>query len=125
MPKINLSFEITENNISELNALLSKLAKEDAPFIKPAEPKIKMVEAVKEIVWSDEIEELKEQEPKAEEPKTTKKIEMADVRAAALKLSKANKQDEFKALLDKYNAAKLSDVAEADYPALLADLEAV
>lgn len=49
---------------------------------------------------------------------------MTDVRAVALKLSKAGKQTELKEIFAKYGADKLSGVAESDYPALMKDLEA-
>lgn len=60
----------------------------------------------------------------ADKAATTKGPSMTDVRAVALKLSKAGKQDTLKALFAKYNADKLSGVAESDYLALLEDLEA-
>lgn len=59
----------------------------------------------------------------AEEPVSTP-VSKTDVRALALKLSKAGKQNELKAIFQKYGADKLSAIAEADYPALLQDLEA-
>ncbi len=50
---------------------------------------------------------------------------LTDVRAVALRLSKAGKQAQLKEIFAKYGAAKLSDIAEEHYADLMADLEAV
>lgn len=51
-------------------------------------------------------------------------ISLTDVRAVALKLSKAGKQTKLKEIFAKYGAAKLSDISEEHYAELMADLEA-
>jgi len=65
----------------------------------------------------------KETEPvedkKKEEPKVTKEM----VRAAFSKLIKDGKQKEAKELTSKYGAAKLPDVKEEDYAAILKEAE--
>lgn len=72
---------------------------------------------------------------KVEKPKATPAVEekaasdtsaaptKTDVRAVALKLSKAGQQDKLKEIFGKYGADKLSGIAEADYSALMKDLE--
>lgn len=72
---------------------------------------------------------------KADKPKATPAAEekaasdtpaapsKTDVRAVALKLSKAGQQDTLKEIFSKYGADKLSGIAESDYPALMKDLE--
>lgn len=50
-------------------------------------------------------------------------ISLTDVRAVALKLSKAGKQKQLKEIFAKYGAEKLSDVAAEYYSDLLVDLE--
>lgn len=50
-------------------------------------------------------------------------VTKADVRALALKLSKAGKTDEIKAIFGNFGGSKLSDISEADYPELKRLLE--
>lgn len=54
--------------------------------------------------------------------KTEAKVELTDVRAVALKLSKAGKQDALKAAFAKFGGKKLSDIKPDDYAALMAEL---
>lgn len=51
-------------------------------------------------------------------------ISLSDVRAVALKLSKAGKQKQLKEIFAKYDAEKLSDIDAENYESLMADLEA-
>lgn len=60
--------------------------------------------------------------PQAEEPK---KYTFAEVRKAFSAKSHAGYTDQVKALIASYGADKLSAVKEEDYPALMADLEAL
>lgn len=53
---------------------------------------------------------------------TEAKVELTDVRAVALKLSKAGKQDVLKAAFAKFGGKKLSDIKPDDYAALMAEL---
>lgn len=65
--------------------------------------------------------------PQAEEPHTeapAKTYSKTDVKAVCLKLSKAGRQEELKAAFAKFGAKKLTEVAEADYPALMEALGA-
>lgn len=62
--------------------------------------------------------------PKAEPP-VTKKVTLEEVRAVLAAKSEAGKRKEVKDLLFKYDSGKLSGVKEEDYPALLADAEAL
>lgn len=64
-------------------------------------------------------------EAETETENETPAISLTDVRAVALKLSKAGKQTQLKEIFAKYGAAKLSDIAEEHYADLMADLEAV
>lgn len=49
-------------------------------------------------------------------------ISAQDVKAVCLKMSKAGRQTELKAAFAKFGGKKLSDIAEADYPALMKEL---
>jgi len=60
-----------------------------------------------------------------EKKQPTKTYAFADVRKAFSAKSHAGHTAEVKALINKYGADRLSDVKEADYPALMADLEAI
>lgn len=60
--------------------------------------------------------------PQAEERHTeapAKTYSKTDVKAVCLKFSKAGRQEELKAAFAKFGAKKLTEVAEADYPALM------
>lgn len=59
----------------------------------------------------------------AETEDATPAISLTDVRAVALKLSKAGKQAKLKEIFAKYGAAKLSDISEEYYADLMVDLE--
>lgn len=61
---------------------------------------------------------------KAEEP-TAPTYTFADVRKAFSAKSHAGYTSQVKELISKYGADRLSDVKEADYPALMADLEVI
>lgn len=70
------------------------------------------------------FEETKPAAP-APAPAVQEKITKTDVRAVALKLSKAGKSKELKAIFSEFGAEKLSEIKEDDYPALMAKLGAV
>lgn len=60
---------------------------------------------------------------KADTETTSEAVTKADVRALALKLSKAGKADEIKAIFANFGGSKLSDINESDYPELKKQLE--
>lgn len=92
--KITVTMELTQENLSKLRALLPDTEIPD----KPAE----------------------EDKPTGEEKPITK----TDIRAVALKLSKAGKQKELAAAFAKFGCKKLSDFDSRteDYPALMREL---
>lgn len=63
-------------------------------------------------------------EPAPDETEEAAEITLTDVRAVALKLSKAGKQKQLKEIFAKYGADKLSEIDAKDYDDLMADLEA-
>lgn len=81
-------------------------------------PKVE-AEVVGEDVPPTDTKESEPVEDKKEKPKVTKEM----VRAAFSKLIKAGKQKEAKELTSKYGAAKLPEVKEEDYAAILKDAE--
>lgn len=66
----------------------------------------------------------KEEKPK-ETPKQEKILSLTDVRAVLAEKSRNGYTAEVKALLNKHGADKLSEIDPAEYPALLADAEAI
>lgn len=112
--KITVTMELTQENLSKLRALLpdteipGQVSMFDSPSEKPVEP---TAEA-----------------PKTETPKTEDKpITKTDIRAVALKLSKAGKQKELADIFAKFGCKKLSDFDSRteDYPALMKELVSV
>lgn len=67
-------------------------------------------------------DEHAETTPPWEEKKPETKVNLTDVRAVALKLSKAGKQDVLKAAFAKFGGKKLSDIKSEDYGALMKEL---
>lgn len=114
--KITVTMELTQENLSKLRALLpnteipGQVSMFDSPSEKPVEP---TAEAPA---------------PVAEAPKTEDKpITKTDIRAVALKLSKAGKQKELADIFAKFGCKKLSDFDSRteDYPALMKELVSV
>lgn len=114
--KITVTMELTQENLSKLRALLpnteipGQVSMFDSPSEKPVEP---TVEAPA---------------PATETPKTEDKpITKTDIRAVALKLSKAGKQKELADIFAKFGCKKLSDFDSRteDYPALMKELVSV
>lgn len=107
--KITVTMELTQENLSKLRALLpdteipGQISMFDSPSEKPVEP---TAEA-----------------PKIEDKPITK----TDIRAVALKLSKAGKQKELADIFAKFGCKKLSDFDSRteDYPALMKELVSV
>ena len=114
--KITVTMELTQENLSKLRALLpdteipGQVSMFDSPSEKPVEP---VAEA---------------SAPAVETPKTENKpITKTDIRAVALKLSKAGKQKELADIFAKFGCKKLSDFDSRteDYPALMKELVSV
>lgn len=121
--KITVTMELTQENLSKLRALLpdteipGHVSMFDSPSEKPVEP---VAEAPKT--------EAPASAPEAEAPKTEDKpITKTDIRAVALKLSKAGKQKELADIFAKFGCKKLSDFDSRteDYPALMKELVSV
>lgn len=141
MTRITLTLELNPGDLSALCEVLPRLAAEDdTTATDQAERKTET-----SVNSGDTSKAADEKKPATAKPKTGKakgtapdtaaKAEqtpatdekapsMTDVRAVALKLSKAGKQTELKEIFAKYGADKLSGVAESDYPVLMKDLEA-
>ena len=107
--KITVTMELTQENLSKLRALLpdTEIPGQVSMFDSPSEKPVA---------------------PTAEAPKTEDKpITKTDIRAVALKLSKAGKQKELADIFAKFGCKKLSDFDSRteDYPALMKELVSV
>ncbi len=117
--KITVTMELTQENLSKLRALLpdteipGQVSMFDSPSEKPVEP---TAEAPK----TEDKPITKTEAPKTEDKPITK----TDIRAVALKLSKAGKQKELADIFAKFGCKKLSDFDSRteDYPALMKEL---
>lgn len=117
--KITVTMELTQENLSKLRALLpdTEIPGQVSMFDSPSE---KPVETSKT--------EAPAPAPATETPKTEDKpITKTDIRAVALKLSKAGKQKELADIFAKFGCKKLSDFDSRteDYPALMKELVSV
>lgn len=116
--KITVTMELTQENLSKLRALLpdTEIPGQVSMFDSPSE---KPVEAPK----TEGKPITKTEAPKTEDKPITK----TDIRAVALKLSKAGKQKELADIFAKFGCKKLSDFDSRteDYPALMKELVSV
>lgn len=118
--KITVTMELTQENLSKLRALLpdTEIPGQVSMFDSPSEKPV--AEAPKT--------EAPASAPATEAPKTEDKpITKTDIRAIALKLSKAGKQKELADIFAKFGCKKLSDFDSRteDYPALMKELVSV
>lgn len=122
--KITVTMELTQENLSKLRALLpdTEIPGQVSMFDSPSE---KSVEVPKTEAPAPATEAPA---PATEAPKTEDKpITKTDIRAVALKLSKAGKQKELADIFAKFGCKKLSDFDSRteDYPALMKELVSV
>jgi len=115
--------ELNQKTLDALQVLVNTVNGESAPE-EPTPAKLTRSKAQKP--KADPLADSPELDP---EPASVPKedddtpITMTEVRAEALKLSKAGKQSTLKEIFAKYdNATKLSDISENSYPALMTDL---
>lgn len=120
--KITVTMELTQENLSKLRALLpdTEIPGQVSMFDSPSE---KPVETSKTEAPAPATETPKTETPKTEDKPITK----TDIRAVALKLSKAGKQKELADIFAKFGCKKLSDFDSRteDYPALMKELVSV
>lgn len=129
MQQVTFTLDLTPENIAILCEVLPQFAsgsigtttpETTESKAAPAAPKAKPTAKVESPTPTAETTAKEEPAEKKDAPAVSK----TDVRAMALALSKAGKQDELKEIFAKYGAVKLSGVAEDDYPALMEDLVA-
>ena len=117
--QVSITLDLTQKTVDALQILINALDGKDVPkTAAPARP------AKAQKPKTDPLQdETPADEPEPETEIETEKVTMTEVRAEALKLSKAGKQTILKEIFAKYDSAtKLSDISESNYPALMADL---
>lgn len=118
MNKITLTLDLTPKNLDLLKAFCDE-TNATAKVSKTDEEKPKTKKATKKTAKPDDETPAPAKEDKKES------VTLTDVRAVALKLSKAGKQDALKEAFANFGAKKLSDVNADDYPALIEELNAI
>lgn len=100
--------------------------KQDAPAASQPEPEAAPApENAPEPEATPETETDVKAEPAPEAPAPEEKpVSKTDVRAVATALTKAGKRETLKVIFKKFGGEKLSDIKEADYPALMRELVA-
>ena len=135
MSQITLTLDLTHEMVNALHALVDALpakmeqisyTNQGVDETTPSEKSGASTKEKKEPAKpkNDKAKDTPPADVKTDTPPASDAPSKTDVRAIALKLSKAGKQDVLKKIFAKYDAEKLSGVAESDYPALMKDLEA-
>lgn len=120
--QITLTIDLTAENLEKLKVFCEETGA--APKAKPA-PKQKVAPAAKPEPKQEAPTEESPKENTAEQAAPAKAITLTDVRAVALKISKAGKSDVLKEIFAKFDATKLSEVPEDKYGDLMKELVAV
>ena len=133
MAQITMTFDLTPETLEVLKLLAGASTDKTEKTGKAApEPEQlsfddldsgKDKKSAKKTAAKDKKAAAPKEEP-AEEKDDAPEITLTDVRAVALKLSKAGKQKLLKEIFAKYGAEKLSDISVEHYADLMADLEA-
>lgn len=129
--QITLNLELTPENLDKLRIFCEevkaapaekKTTKKTAKTAEPAKTETTPAEATPAETTPASKPEAESEAPAEENVAAPTKT---DVRAVALKLSKAGKSDVLKEIFAKFGAEKLSDVKEEQYADLMKELNAV
>ncbi len=126
MAQITLTLDLTPETLEILKLLTGASTEKAGVEIQDAGETGKDKSPAKKTARKDKKPAAKETpaEPEPDETEEAPEITLTDVRAVALKLSKAGKQKQLKEIFAKYGADKLSEIDAKDYGDLMADLEA-
>lgn len=115
--EIKLKIEASEDLLNAINGLANALSK--------TTPTEKVKTAVKKPTTEvkEEAALPQESEPKKQDVETS--YTASEIKEMGQSVAAKGKKDEVKALISKYGASKLSDLAEADYNAFVKDLNAL
>ncbi len=78
-----------------------------------------------ETIYDPAVDEPQETKPKEQSTPEQQAVTFVELRSRLSEISRNGHTAEVKELLQKFGADKLSDVAESDYTALLAEAEAI
>ncbi len=124
--QITLTLDLTAENLEKLKVFcqdtgVAQAAAKITAKTETAKPEAKQEAAKTET--KQKTAQNTESDKKSEEKKTGEKkaLTLTDVRAVALKLSKAGKSAVLKEIFAKFGAAKLSEVPEDKYTELMED----
>lgn len=127
--QITVTLDLTKENLDKLKALCpdAQLPGQMSLFDSPSKS---AVEQETTDADAPKTEDLKSEAPASAEapaPEESKPVTKTDIRAVALKLSKAGKQKELAAAFAKFSCKKLSDFDSRpeDYPALMKELVSI
>lgn len=118
MQQITVTVDMTPENLEILKQLCPTGETKKPEAKKPTKKATEKPASVE----ATDVDAPETVEADAPAEKTETKVELTDVRAVALKLSKAGKQDVLKAAFAKFGGKKLSDIKPDDYAALMAEL---
>ncbi len=122
-----IEVKITGHTMAEIFSQIDGMARGDYEGdaltwdpVKPVDPKgeIKPDSLTEETIANSEPDSPTEETADNPEPEpATKTVKKVDIQKRAKEVLDAKHRDELKALFLEFNAAKLSDLPEADYPA--------
>lgn len=115
--EIKLKIEASEDLLNAINGLANALSK-TTPAEKVKTATKKAAEVKEEPTLQEEVEALEKQDAETTYTAT-------DIKELGQSIAAKGKKDEVKALISKYGASKLSDLAESDYNAFVKDLNAL
>ena len=138
--KIEVTFNTNEETLDQaLAKLLGQASAQDAPTAPAKKPAKQKTDAPATAQPDPQSEAAPDPQPETEvktDPVSEetapdsapapeeKLVSKTDVRAVATALTKAGKREALKAIFKKFGGEKLSDIQEADYPALMRELVA-
>lgn len=120
--QITLTIDLTAENLEKLKVFCEETGA--APEKKPMGKQKPVGAAKAEPKKEPKAADAPVKEAPAKEEPAAKTITLQDVRAVALKFSKAGKSDVLKEIFAKFDATKLSEVPEDRYSELMEELEA-
>ena len=130
MSQLTVTFDLTAENLEKLKAFCQEagaetVSKKPAVKDKKEEQKAKAAKQTAEKEAKAGAVKTEEPEQETKNNAAVKPLTTTDVRAVALKISKAGMSDTLKDIFKKFGASKLSEVPEERYNDLMAELMTV
>lgn len=130
MSQLTVTFDLTAENLEKLKAFCQEtgvetVSKKSTVKDKKEDKKTKAVKQTTEKETKAETVKPEELEQETQNNSAAKRLTTTDVRAVALKISKAGMSDTLKDIFKKFGASKLSEISEDRYDELMTELMAV